>query len=326
MFTGTNLTDILAALAIFGLIVAVWLATMLVLSARRSAKAKKVQERLGVSDVSKATRVLRLWHEGREATTLVPGLSLRRSLSTRIEHTCREAGWAVPMRTVLLGLIGGMMLLLALGLLITGSVLFTIIVVASAVTVLWLYVKQRIARRQNAFEVQLVDALELAARSLRAGHPLLGAFRMIAGEMPPPLSRMFADICQQQELGVNLGDALREAAAESASPDMKFFATAVAIQLNSGGNLADMMERLAQVIRDRIRLYRRVRVLTAQTQFSKRILIGLPLVLFAVLNIVSPGYMAPLLSTLDGKILLGVAGAGLLIGIWMMNRLAVLRW
>jgi tight adherence protein B len=107
---------------------------------------------------------------------------------------------------------------------------------------------------------------------------------------------------------------------------MKFFATSVVIQLRSGGNLADMMDRLAFVIRDRMRLARRVRVLTAQTQFSKRILQALPFAIFVILCLINPEYMQPLYTTSTGKTILGAAGAGLLAGTYTMNRLAVLRY
>jgi tight adherence protein B len=103
------------------------------------------------------------------------------------------------------------------------------------------------------------------------------------------------------------------------------FATSIVIQLRSGGNLAEMMERLAYVIRERMRLARRVRVLTAQTQFSKRILLLLPIVIFVILNMLNPEYMHPLFSSSAGQKILFVAASGLLIGSWMMNKLSVLK-
>jgi tight adherence protein B len=107
---------------------------------------------------------------------------------------------------------------------------------------------------------------------------------------------------------------------------MKLFATSVAIQLRSGGNLADMMDRLVAVMRDRIRLNRRARVLTAQTQFSKRVLIILPFAIFVLLNVLRPGYMEPLYTTPMGKGLLTAAAVSLVVGVWIMNRMAALRY
>ena len=86
------------------------------------------------------------------------------------------------------------------------------------------------------------------------------------------------------------------------------------------------MERLAKVIRDRLKLHRRARILTSQTQLSKRVLIAIPFVIFAVLYFISPGYLEPLYSTPMGRLLLIVAGACLLLGSWVMNRITILRY
>jgi tight adherence protein B len=190
----------------------------------------------------------------------------------------------------------------------------------------WTYLNQRIAKRSALFERQFADSLELAARSLRVGHPLVGALLLISEEFDAPVGPLFGGICQQQALGRPLDEALRMAASQHSSDDLKLFTTAVIIQLRSGGSLADMMERLAAVIRERIRLSRRVRVLTAQTQFSKRILQGLPPFVFVLINYINPEYMRPLYQTDNGRKVLGVAIVCLLLGSWLMNRLSVIRY
>ena len=126
-------------------------------------------------------------------------------------------------------------------------------------------------------------------------------------------------------MGRSIEEAIRAAADRSASEDLKLLATSVSIQVRSGGNLAEMIDRLADVIRERIRLNRRMRVLTAQTQFSKRILVALPLVLFVVVNIINPDYIEPMYSTTNGQILLAIAGAGIMAGSWVMNKMATLN-
>ena len=110
------------------------------------------------------------------------------------------------------------------------------------------------------------------------------------------------------------------------SPDFRLFASAMVIQIRSGGNVADLMERLMTVIRTRIKIHRKVRVLTAQTQFSKWILVALPFFLFLLLNIISPEYMRELYTTDLGRVMIAMCVAGLTIGIWMMNRIAVLDY
>ena len=176
------------------------------------------------------------------------------------------------------------------------------------------------------FDAQFVDALDLAARSLRAGHPLTGAFQLAGEEVAAPVGTIFKEVCQQQDLGLALDESLRRAAQVRTSPDLKLFATSVIIQLESGGNLADMMDRLAAVIRDRMRLNRHARVLTAQTQLSKRILLALPFILFLVLSLLNPGYMEPLYSTSEGRYFIAFGAVSLLLGAWVMNRMVVLKY
>ena len=123
-------------------------------------------------------------------------------------------------------------------------------------------------------------------------------------------------------MGESISATLQEAAHTSANSDMRMFATSLAIQMRAGGNIADLMERLAAVIRERKRLNRRVRVLTAQTQLSKRILIAMPFVLFIAVNMLNPDYMRPLYSTSSGKLLLGIAVTSIAVGSYIMNRMA----
>jgi tight adherence protein B len=120
--------------------------------------------------------------------------------------------------------------------------------------------------------------------------------------------------------------ALLNASQRSRSPDMKIFATSVAIQLRSGGNLADMIDRVAWVVRERMRLHRRARVLTAEAQMSKWVLLGLPTGMFVLLNVINPEYMDPFYNTFLGQIMMGVAVAMLMCGAWVMSWMAKLKY
>ena len=107
---------------------------------------------------------------------------------------------------------------------------------------------------------------------------------------------------------------------------MKLFATSVAIQLQSGGNLAELMDSLANVVRSRMRLNRRMRVLTAQTQLSKKVLIALPILLFIVLSLANPEYMSVFYKTTIGKYMLLTAVGIVSFGAWVMNKLTTLKY
>ena len=314
--------------SVFGLVLSLWMMGVIVWRARRAMREELIRRRLELmaQPSGDASRILRLWTDEREATMVVPGAPGSAGVMSQLEYMRRVAGIRAPL-WLSIGAVAGMALLA--GLLIEALLLNWLVAGCGALAVLlvaWVWLRQRILKRAVLFESQLVDALDLAARSLRAGHPLQGAFRLIASEIAAPVGAAFADICQVQELGIGLDEALRRAAVDSLSPDLKLFATSVAIQMRTGGNLADMMERLAMVIRDRMRLSRRVRVLTAQTQLSKNILLLLPVVVFLVLNLINPRYMTPLYSSPQGQRMVTFAACSMLLGTWVMNRLATIRY
>jgi tight adherence protein B len=317
----------IVAISVFVLVLALWIMAVAAWTARHSAKQEKIQRRLEMiaqPNVGEG-RILRLWTEGREVTTIVPGAG-HAHIFGRLEQMRRLADIQAPVGVILLAIGGAALAAAVLVVLLVHSALVGACTALAVMMVAWITIQQRIAKRAVIFETQLVDALELAARSLRAGHPLPGAFRLIAEEIGAPVGTVFGEVCQQQDLGVGVDASLRKAADDSPSPDLKLFATSVIIQIRSGGNLADMMERLSQVIRERMRLSRRVRVLTAQTQFSKWILLLMPFAVFVILNVINPEYMRPLYSTGEGNVYLAWALGLLLAGAWIMNRLAIIRY
>ncbi len=315
------------AISTFVLVLSVWIGGMLLWSAKRSVHSRKVHSRLGLARESRGERTLHLWLEGRELTTTVPTLGRPAGYLRKLEYQFNQAGWNLTSGQIVVFVLGIVVITSAFMTLITGgNWLLGAGMSAAILIVMRIFLLARVARREALFENQLVDALELAARSLRAGHPLLGAFQLLSEEMREPISLVFSDICQRHGMGADLEEVLRDAGDQSASSDMKLFATSVAIQIRTGGNLADLMERLAFVIRDRMRLHRRVRVLTAQTQMSKRVLLGLPFIMFVLLNVLNPTYMSKFYTEFAGKIMLGVSVFLLAFGAWVMNRMADLRY
>ncbi len=307
---------------VFFFVFAIWIMGLLIAMMRRSARAGKIEQRLGLYETDGSdARTLSLWHEEKEIRTKVATRGRKLGFVQRFDALLSEAGWHVPASAVGLGLLGIVVLCEVVLYLLTGNVFAGLCLAGVIVTGFWFFLLKRAASRRALYEMQLVDALDLAARSLRAGHPLLGSFQLISEEIGAPVSDTFAEICGHHSLGLNLETALDKVAEQSTSDDMRLFSTSVIIQRRTGGNLAEMMERLAEVIRERMRLNRRVRVLTAQTQFSKRVLLALPIVVFFVLNLLSPQYMEPLYTTRAGNMLLGVGVLQLLAGAWVMNKM-----
>jgi tight adherence protein B len=319
--------NIIILVAVFALVFSLWCFCVFVWLGHYLSRLKNIQQRLGLitSKTTDESKMLRLWRDTQESERAgkVEAVSTLQKKLKRIAH---DAGWHVTVNTVLLGLSGACLLAGIFAFVLTNSILVAFagaLVVASGFSI---YTQRIIDKRADLFERQLIDALGIAARSLRAGHPLAGSFQLIAEEIGPPLGEVFYRICKEQELGVDMRDSIRSAAEETSNSELKFFVSAVAIQLQSGGNLADLMDSLSSVIRSRVRLARRVRVLTAQTNFSARILIAMPLILFLLLNIVSPNYMAPMTATTTGRYILAGTITSVLLGWWLMKRLSVLRF
>ena len=319
--------DLLMPISVFGLVMASWIGAVLLLKGRRRNRTEKLQQRINITPPhSDEDRVLRLWHDGKEETLAVPRPGAKLPLRARLTRLKEQAGIEAPLRVVVLGVAGATALVASAVLLITGSVPAMLGAALTTVTIVWIVFTNRVKRRVSLFETQFLDALGLAARSLRAGHPLSGSFLVVADEIESPVGPMFASICQKQQLGMKLEEALRDVANATDNHDMGIFATSVIIHLRSGGNLADLVDRLSTVIRDRMRLSRRVRVLTASANLGKRVLIALPILLFGVINSMNPDYMVPLYQTSPGKTMLMMSVGGLVLGAWIMNRMAKLRY
>lgn len=322
----TQIVTLVAGVSVFALVLCLWGILLWSWQLHRQARQQRLHARLGLDDPdTDHARQLALWRHGKVTSTYVPDAG-HLSLWRWLEKLHQDAGYKRPLASILLGLVGVIALLGLMTLAWTSSLLAVLGIAAATTLVYWIMLKRRILQRAMLFDQQLIDALELAARSLRAGHPLSGAFQLIAQEIPEPVGHRFAEICEQEHLGMSHEESMHRIAISAHNSDLKLFATSVAIQLRSGGNLADMMDRLSAVIRDRMRLNRRVRVLTAQTQMSKNVLLALPVVMFALLALLNPDYIAPLYQSPSGRIMLVVAVAGLLVGTWMMGQLARLRY
>lgn len=319
--------EMLARASSFLFVFLLWTAAVWAWWLRRTARAQRLNSRLGLPDpTAGAARELRLWSQGEEFTTVVPTAEGKVALQKRLEVWRDQARFETPLTSLILAAIAIVTGSFLVTYVLTGNILGGIGAAVLAAMVVWAFAQKKAQNGVTLFETQFVDALDLAARSLRAGHPLTGAFQLASEEIAEPVGSIFREVCQQQELGLSIEDSLRRAAQVRTSADLKLFATSVIIQLESGGNLADMMDRLTAVIRDRLRLNRHARVLTAQTQLSKRILVALPFVLFMVLNLLNPGYMAPLYSTTEGCYLIGFGAVSLVLGMWAMNRMVIIKY
>lgn len=155
-------------------------------------------------------------------------------------------------------------------------------------------------RRLRKFEEQFPEALDLLARALRAGHAFTTGLEMVADELPAPVGLEFRLLYEQQNFGMPMPDALRAFAERLMLLDARFFVTAVLIQRESGGNLAEVLDKLASVIRDRYKVKRQMRTVSAHGRITGWILVGLPPVLFVVMAVMNADYRATMFGTTLG--------------------------
>jgi len=162
------------------------------------------------------------------------------------------------------------------------------VVMGYGATFIWLSNKAK--KRISLFEEQLPDAVELIVRSLRVGHPFSSSINIVAQEMPDPLGSEFGMIADEATYGMDLNVSLEKMASRIAVQDLRFLAVAVNIQSTSGGNLAEILDGLAKVIRARFKLFRRVRAITAEARWSGWFLSIFPLLALVLINLMQPNY------------------------------------
>ncbi|MBB93590.1 MAG: pilus assembly protein TadB [Rhodobacteraceae bacterium] len=162
--------------------------------------------------------------------------------------------------------------------------------VVIGVAAVYMWVNQKAKKRLAMIQEQLPDAIELMVRSLRVGHPFSSAVQIVAKEVEDPLATEFGIIADESAYGRDLGEAIKEMAERLDMQDMRFLAVAVTIQQQSGGNLAEILAGLSQVIRARFRLFRRVKAITAEAQWSGKFLSGFPLGCLGMILASDPGY------------------------------------
>jgi tight adherence protein B len=155
----------------------------------------------------------------------------------------------------------------------------------------WLWLRHRRSARMKRFEEQFPEALDLLSRAIRAGHAFQTAMGMCADELPAPVGAEFKRSFDQQNFGLPLKETLHEMTERVPILDVKFFVTAVLIQRETGGNLAEILDNLAHVVRERFKILRQVRVHTAHGRFTGYVLMALPAALGIVLNFINPEHM-----------------------------------
>jgi tight adherence protein B len=186
-----------------------------------------------------------------------------------------------------------------------------------------LYLKSLVNKRFLDFSQQFPDALNLMASSLRAGHPLFSAIDIVTEEMPKPISDVFESAKTDISLGIDTKEAfLGMTRVMPQSLDLRFFITAVLIQKEVGGNLAELLDALSATIRERFKLLGQLRVQTAQTRISGIVLGIVPVGVLLVIFFLNPEYIKPLFETKDGQIAFVISIALIIAGFVSIKKIS----
>jgi len=221
---------------------------------------------------------------------------------------------------------GLLMILLALGsyialILVTKNQILSLTAGASFCSFPLLYLLLKRKTRLAKFERQLPDALELIARALKAGHAFTSGLKLASDQFSDPLGPEFGETLDQINFGLSVPDALKELALKIHCPDLHFFVVSIILQRDTGGNLAEIIESIAHVIRERFKLKGRIRVFAAEGKLSAIILLALPFVFVVLVSISNPKHLEPLIETSIGHTMIAVSMMMITFGFLVIRKL-----
>lgn len=187
------------------------------------------------------------------------------------------------------------------------------------------YMYQKRKRRFKEFQRQLPDALELVARALRAGHSFSVGMKMVGDEFPDPIGPEFGRAVEEIAFGIDVPEALRNLTQRIECVDLSFFVTSLVVQRETGGNLAEILESISRLIRQRFELLGRVAALSAEGKLSAYVLFGLPFVISGILWYLNEDYMRLLITDPLGTTMLTIGGTMMTVGAFIMRKMILIK-
>jgi tight adherence protein B len=236
-----------------------------------------------------------------------------------------QAGSSVNPGTLILSMLsmGGLACLLTVQ--ITGILILGLLLGVAGATMPIIYLRLKKNKRIGIFETLLPEALDMLTNALMSGFSFDSAMRMVAQEIPDPLGTEMAITYEEQNLGIELPDALNNLRQRVPSEDLEILINAILIHKKTGGNLAEVLKKTGATIRDRIRLKREVRTKTIHGRFSGMVLIFLPLIMAAIMLLIFPGYLMILVEEKMGNYLLIAAITMQIVGIFVIKKIVNIK-
>jgi len=297
--------------AVVFLIVAVGVFSGISFFDQRSARARLIKERLAEErkgpDLAAEEELALVRDEQLSNIPALEGLLRRSAQVSAIHDTLAQAGMTMRAGNFLglsaLASVAATILVYAL----TRRVEFAWVGMVVGFLLPYSYISFKRTQRFQKFDELFPEAIDTLARAVRAGHAFTTALEMISAEVSEPVAGEFRQLFEEQKFGMPVRDALMNLTERMPSVDVKFFVTAVMLQRETGGNLAEILDNLSYVIRERFKIQRQVRVYTAQGRLTMGLLMGMPPIIVAVMMTLNPGFIRPLFADPIGHVLL-VAG------------------
>lgn len=301
-------------------------ALMVLLTAMLSAndnRSRRLQElKAGRPQVRTPSSAKRKAAKVPDPAPLLTGLLQRSPFGRKLQTELLRGGMLLrPSEFLILCAIIGVALGIAAFLLARNNAMVGLMGLAIGALAPYMHLKSKQGQRQRRISAQIPDALDLLASSLRSGHSFLRGLQVVCTQLSPPITEEFERVIDEVRLGQNLERALDHVLDRTGNYDLELIISAVQTQLSIGGNLAEIMDNISGMIRERVRLSGEIAAATAEGRFSALILGGMPFALAFLINIVSPGYLNPMFREPLGWILLGGAGGMLLMGVLIINRM-----
>lgn len=243
-----------------------------------------------------------------------------RNITLRLERELTHAGSRQkPGEFLLFTLLSGMIGLTLMQFLVGGFSSLAGLLLAG---VPWLLLKRRQTKRRKAFEMAFPDALDLMTNALRAGYSLQAAMEFTGREAAQPLRAEFLRFYDEQRLGVDVRTALMAMQERIGTEEARLFVTSLVLQRETGGNLVELLTNISNLIRERIKFQSNLETLTAEPKMSARVLAGMPFVMFGAIYSINAEYMKPLFEQPQGKFLMVYAFLSVVVGYFIMDKIA----
>ncbi len=222
--------------------------------------------------------------------------------------------------TIFLGVTG-----FIISLLIINNYVHSIIIALLMAAIPLFYIRLKKIKRMQKFQKQLPEGLESIARSLKAGHSFPSGMKLAADEFDDPLGPEFDETLNEINFGVSVPDALKNLTRRIDCPDLNYFVISVLLQRETGGNLAEIIENLSHLIRERFKLHGKIKILAAEGKLSAIILVAIPFLIVIVLRFTNPDYIMTLFSEPAGRIMVGMAVFMMALGILVMKKMVNIK-